>query len=77
MSNLRRNMMWYRKHRRSLLRRYRGEYVAIVDATVVDHDRDCFALARRVFGRFGDREIYIPRVEPGDRVIRIRSPRLR
>lgn len=76
-SNLRRDMSWYRKHRRSLLRRYRGQYVAIVDAAVVDHGRDFSALARRVFGRFGNREIYMPRVESGDRVVRVRSPRLR
>jgi hypothetical protein len=75
-SNLRRDMMWYRKQRRSLLRRYAGQYVAIVDSKLVDHDRDCFPLADRVFARFGDRPIYIPRVEARDRVIRIRSPRL-
>jgi len=58
-----------------LLRRYRGEYVAIVDAAVVDHGRDFGALATRVFARFGSRNIYMPRVQAGEATAQIRSPR--
>ncbi|TMQ18411.1 MAG: hypothetical protein E6J90_02130 [Deltaproteobacteria bacterium] len=75
-NDLQDDMMWYRKHRPSLLRRYRGEYVAIVDASVVDHDRDFAALALRVFSRFGNRNIFMPRVASDDPVVRLRSPRI-
>ncbi|HEX3764061.1 MAG TPA: DUF5678 domain-containing protein [Kofleriaceae bacterium] len=71
------DIAWYQQNRSKLLRRYRGEYVAIIDAAVVDHDRDFSVLAARVFGRFGNRSIYMPRVQPEDRVVQIRSPRLR
>jgi Family of unknown function (DUF5678) len=70
-----RDIAWYRAHRASLLRRYRGEYVAIVDAAVVDHGREFGALAARVFARYGDRSIYMPRVQPDQPTVRIRSPR--
>jgi hypothetical protein len=66
---------WYRKQRSLLLRRYGGEYVAIVDRVVVDHGRDFGALATRVFARFGNRSVYMPRVQPDEPTVRIRSPR--
>ena len=73
--DLRDDIAWYRKERSSLLRRYRGEYLAIVDTAVVDHGRDFGALATRVFARFGNRNVYMPRVQTGEPVARIRSPR--
>ena len=73
--NLRRDMTWYRKNLPRLLRRYRGEHVAIVDGAVVDHGRDFGALATRVFTRFGNRGVYMPRVQADEPVARIRSPR--
>jgi hypothetical protein len=73
--DLDRDIAWYRKNRSALLRRYRGEYVAIAEAKVVDHGRDFSVLAARVFNRFGNRNIYMPRVEAGEPEARIRSPR--
>jgi len=70
------DMQWYRQHHSKLLRQYRDEYVAIVDAAVVDHGRDFNALATRVFARFGNRNIYMPRVQPSEPTLRIRSPKL-
>jgi hypothetical protein len=72
---LRRDIRWYRKHRPCLLRRYRDEYVAIIDGAVVDHGRDFGALATRVFTRFGNQNIYMPRVQSNEPTARIRSPR--
>jgi hypothetical protein len=74
--DLYRDMAWYRSNRSTLLRRYRGEYVAIVDGAVVDHGRDFSTLASRVFARFGNRNIYMPRIEVTEPTARIRSPRL-
>jgi len=73
--DLQRDIAWFHKHRPKLLRRYRGEYVAIVEAAVVDHDRDFGALASRVFARFGNRNVYMPRIQAGEATARIRSPR--
>jgi len=72
---LRRDMAWYRENQATLLRRYRGEYVAIVDAAVVDHDRDFSELATRVFARYGNQSVYMPRVQDAEPTMRVRSPR--
>ena len=73
--DLERDMAWYRKNRAALLRRYHGQYVAIVDGAIVDHGRNFDALATRVFARFGNRNVYMPRVQTGEATVRIRSPR--
>ena len=73
--DLHRDIAWYRANRSTLLRQYRGEHVAIIDAQIVDHDRDFSALAARVFTRYGNRDIYMPRIQAADPVAQIRSPR--
>jgi Family of unknown function (DUF5678) len=69
------DILWYRQNQSKLLRQYRDEYVAIIDAAVVDHGHDFNALATRVFARFGNRNIYMPRVQTSEVAARIRSPR--
>lgn len=73
---LRDAMRWYEENRPRLLSRYRGEYVAVVDRRVVDHDRDFEALAARVFKRLGVRSVFMPRVQEGEPLLRVRSPRV-
>jgi hypothetical protein len=66
---------WYEQNRSRLLRRYGNRYIAIVGERVVDDDASWEALAERVFRRFGVGPVFMPRVEPGERVVRLRSPR--
>lgn len=61
-SDLALDIQWYAKHRARLARQYTGEYVAIIDGEVVDHARDFEVLARSVFGRYGNRNVYVPLV---------------
>ncbi len=70
------SLRWFEQNRARLLRRYRGQYVAIHRNRVVDHDRDFDALARRVFRRFGPRPVCMPKVTEGERVVHVPSPRL-
>lgn len=72
---IRPDLDWFEVNRTRLLRRYRDEYVAIVNRRVVDHDPDFGALAHRVFGKYGRRPIAMPRVTPEAPVIHLRSPR--
>jgi hypothetical protein len=73
--SLDRDMTWYERNRARLAARYRGEYVAIVDLAVVDHDEDFEALAGRVFDRLGVRSVFMPRVAEIEARPRLRSPR--
>ena len=70
------DMAWYETHRRHLYRRYPGEYLAIVDRRILDHDPDFSALAARVFARVGTRPVFMPQCVDTDRVVHLRSPRL-
>jgi len=74
-NGLRDSMRWYEKNRSRLLRQHPGEYIAIVDRAVIDHDLDFEALARRVFARIGVRPVFMPRVQAGEGGARVRSPR--
>jgi hypothetical protein len=67
------DLAWYEANRAALEGQYPGEYLAIINASVVDHDGDFERLAGRVFVKFGRGPICMPRV--GRRLIRVRSPR--
>lgn len=69
------DMAWYEAHRRRLLRRYAGQYIAILNGKILDHDRDFSALAGRVFAKVGVRPVFIPQVAVRDQVVHLRSPR--
>jgi hypothetical protein len=64
---------FYDEHRAEFEQKYRGEYLAIVDRAVVDHDASFAALARRVFDKYGARSVCMPLV--GRTTVRVRSPR--
>lgn len=72
---LRAEYEWYDAHQTELLTQYPGEYLAIVNREVMDHDHLFDALARRVFERLGSRPIFMPKCVPGERTIALRSPR--
>lgn len=69
------SMAWYERNRARLVRKYAGAYIAVWNGAVIDHDTDFEALAGRVFDRVGVRPVFLPRVEPEDRVVRVRWPR--
>jgi hypothetical protein len=71
------DMRWYEKNRARIAREHAGEFVAIIDRKLVDHDADFEALAERVFGREGPRNIFMPLVSGGaaKRKLQVPTPR--
>src|SRR5437762_2208677 len=63
-SALREDMAWFDERSEELIERYRGQYVAIVDGRVADHDPSFSALAERVFAKHGPRPVFMPKCEP-------------
>jgi len=60
-----------------LAKEYLGQYVAIHNGQVVDHDEDFQSLHNRIRQRFGCRPVLLRRVEAEpERVLVFRSPRL-
>jgi plasmid stability protein len=68
------SMRWYEANKKRLLRRYRGQYVAIRDGKVIDADADFHALASRVFARLGGAPVFMPLVTAAERVVHVPSP---
>lgn len=66
---------WWRGVSSELRARYTGEFVAVLDQAVLDHDRDEEALRRRIRTRHGKTPILITPAE-GRREFRIVSTRL-
>ena len=58
----------------SLLKDFDGSYVAILEDSVIDSDAEFSELAARVYGRYGYREIFMPRVQEGPELVSIDSP---
>jgi len=67
------DLAFYEEHRSDLDRKHPGEYLAIIDRVVVDHDASFEALATRVFRKHGARPVCMPRT--GRSAVRVRSPR--
>lgn len=66
---------WWLKQPLSERAKYEGEYVAVHNQTLVDHDQDESALHNRIRAKYGKTPVLIMPAE-GPREIRILSPRL-
>ena len=67
----------FRSMHAELVKEYAGQYVAIHDGKVVDHDEDFQSLHNRIRQHFGRRPVLLRRVETKpERVLVFRSPRL-
>jgi hypothetical protein len=67
----------YEAQHSDLLHRFKGEYIAMHEGKVVDHDQDAVALGRRIRKLYGKIAVLITRVgEEPMLTITVRSPRL-
>jgi hypothetical protein len=67
----------FRARHTELLQRYRGEYVAIHNRDVVDHDTDLCTLNRRIRARYGRIAVLLQQVTEHPEVeLIVRSPKL-
>ena len=73
---IRPDLEWFEANRQRLLRRYPNEFVAILNRTIVDHDREFAGLVQRVFAKYGVRSIAMPQVTAQERVVHLASPRI-
>jgi hypothetical protein len=67
----------FRAMHAELLQQYRGEYVAVHNGKVVDHDEDVCALNRRIRARYGRQAVLLQQVTERPEVeLVIQSPKL-
>lgn len=66
----------YEAQHAELLALYQGQYIAMHDGKVVDHDVDRVALSRRIRSKYGKTAVLITQVREEPKLtIRVRSPR--
>ena len=65
---------FFEQHRDEFLKDYEGKFIALIGYQVVDCDEDWGILARRVYQRYGYREIFMPKVERVPTVVHIPTP---
>lgn len=66
----------FERQRANLLAQYRGQYVAIHDGQVIDHDPSLRTLHLRVYARLGQAPVLLKRVADGpEHEMVFRSPR--
>lgn len=68
---------YYEKNNDFLTRKYNGEYIAIWNNEVLDHDTSFSSLAQRVYEKLGYVSLYMPFVTSKRRVLRFESPKYR
>lgn len=64
----------FRRKRAQLLRKYKGQYVALYQGTVIGHAVDDEDLARRMFEIVGDVPFYIGKVDSDPTIYDVPSP---
>lgn len=68
---------YYKEHIESLLRKYEGKYIAILNNKVIGSGKDFSKLAQRVYRKYGYQTIYMPFVEAKKKIVKIPSPRIK
>ncbi len=68
---------YYKENIESLLRKYEGKYIAILNNKVIDSGKDFSKLAQRVYRKYGYQTIYMPFVEAKKKIVKIPSPRIK
>jgi hypothetical protein len=72
-----REMDAYRAQHAQILEKYRGEFIAMYQGEIVDHDSEMRALYLRIDERFPDETVLMKQVKPEvEEVLNFRSPQV-
>jgi NurA-like 5'-3' nuclease len=53
------NLKWFQSHYEELTDQYKGEYVAINNNQIIDHDKDVHILVERLRKQYGDLSSFV------------------
>jgi len=66
---------YYKTHKKEILEKYNGKYIAMIGQEIVDYDTDFSSLVPRLDSKYGFRKIFIPFVSEHERIVLL-SPHL-
>jgi hypothetical protein len=75
LEKIKREQAWWMAKSKAERLKYAGEYIAVHNQTLIDHDSDRLALSRRIRAKYGKTAVLMMPAE-GPREIRIYSTRL-
>lgn len=53
------NWSWFKKHYDELVKRFDGEFVAIYERNVINHDKELSALMKRVKAKYPAQRVFV------------------
>ncbi|MEA1995782.1 MAG: DUF5678 domain-containing protein [Campylobacterota bacterium] len=68
---------YYEEHKESLLRKYEGKYIAILNDKVLGSGKNFSEFAQRIYKKYGYQTIYMSFVEAKKKIVKIPSPRIK
>lgn len=68
---------YYTEHKETLLKKYKGKYIAILNNKIIGSDKAFSKLAQRVYRKYGYQTVYMPFVEKKEKIVRIPSPKIK
>jgi deoxycytidine triphosphate deaminase len=71
-SDFREAISYFKKNHAQIVERYSGQYVAILNEEIIDHDEHWERLSERIYRRFGAKDMYMPYVnakQEGQKVV--------
>jgi hypothetical protein len=68
---------FYLANKETLLKQYKGKYIAILNNKVIGSNKDFSKLAQMIYAQHGYQTIYMPFVDVKEKVAKIPSPRIK
>lgn len=68
---------YFEENKASLLKKYKGKYIAILNNRVIGSGKDFSKLAQKVYDKYGYQTVYMPFVEVKKKIFKIPSPRIK
>ena len=65
---------YYKKNKNDLLKKYKAKHIAIIGKKVVDSDKEFSKLIKRVYKKYGYKNIFMPYVDKKEKIAIIPSP---
>jgi len=53
------NWAWFKEHYEELVKKLDGEFVAVYEQKIVDHDKELSALMKRIKAKYPEEQIFV------------------
>ena len=54
-----RNWSWFRQHYEELVKKFDGEFVALYEQKIIDHDKELNVLIKRIKAKYPEERVFV------------------